>query len=606
MGKIHQLDAQTANMIAAGEVVERPAGVVKELVENAIDAGSTRIAITAEQGGIDRLTVSDNGCGMSSEDAVNAFLRHATSKIHGQNDLWDIHTLGFRGEALPSIASVSKLTMNTSDGNESTQVRIEYGKTVSVASYPCNQGTEITVEGLFYRTPARLKHLRSGSYENSLIQDLIMRFAMSHPEIAFSYVSNGREAFRTTGSDDLLEVLFLCWGREPAAQALEIKAKDYDYTLSGYLVKPNITRASRNFMQVFLNHRMVHTYRLYRAIQDGYADFIVKDRMPMAVINIDMDPHLLDVNVHPSKWEVRLSKEIQLEYLIRDSVHETLTASDLAKHADIAKEKEPQTSWFSRIQLDIDTPPAPVKQEPETVEEKEPEPVIKEVPAVKEEARTVPEETVVPAKAAPVQQKEIKEEIEEEEKETLPSLQVIGQLHERYVLCASPHGLAVLDQRRCMNRVSYERILSTMNGKAVMQDLLVPVTIHADAAMVSRLEELNEACNGLQISFEAFGPDTLLVRSVPSWLKDVEEKQFLEDLLEMFVQEKDMKYMPVEKKRAALLACRRSVHVHQKLSMQEMQALVEQLCSCQNPSHDPNGKPTVLLIDEKDLEKELS
>ena len=615
MGKIHQLDAQTANMIAAGEVVERPAGVVKELVENAIDAGSTRIAVTAEQGGIDRLTVSDNGCGMSSEDAVNAFLRHATSKIHGQNDLWDIHTLGFRGEALPSIASVSKLTMNTSDGNESTQVRIEYGKTVSVASYPCNQGTEITVEGLFYRTPARLKHLRSGSYENSLIQDMIMRFAMSHPEIAFSYVSNGREAFRTTGSDDLLEVLFLCWGREPAAQALEIKAEDYDYTLSGYLVKPSITRASRNFMQVFLNHRMVHTYRLYRAIQDGYADFIVKDRMPMAVINIDMDPHLLDVNVHPSKWEVRLSKENQLEYLIRDSVHETLAAADLAKHADITKEKEPQTSWFSRIQLDIDTPPVPAVQEPETVEEKEPEPVIQEAlslqeenTAGKEEASLVKEEIndIEEKPSASVQQPEIKEEIQEEEKDTLPSLQVIGQLHERYVLCASPHGLAVLDQRRCMSRVSYERILSSMNGKAVMQDLLVPVTIHADAAMVSRLEELNEVCAGLQISFEAFGPDTLLVRSVPSWLKDAEEKQFLEDLLEMFVQEKDMKYVPVEKKRAALLACRGSVHVHQKLSMQEMQALVEQLYSCQNPSHDPYGKPTVLFIDEKDLEKELS
>ena len=265
MGRIQQLDSQTANMIAAGEVVERPMGVVKELVDNAIDAGSTRIDISIEEGGISKITIRDNGSGMDAEDAQMAFKRHATSKIRTQNDLWSIHTLGFRGEALPSIASVSKLTMITSDGNESTKIVIEYGQTVSVSAYPCNQGTEISVEGLFYRTPARLKHMRSASYEASLIQDVIVRFALSHPEISFHLISDGRDAFRTSGQGDLLEVLFQAGGRAVAENAVKAEFEDFDYKVRGYIVKPMITRASRSNMYVFLNGRMVRTYKLYKA-----------------------------------------------------------------------------------------------------------------------------------------------------------------------------------------------------------------------------------------------------------------------------------------------------------------------------------------------------
>ena len=208
MGKIHQLDTQTANMIAAGEVVERPMGVVKELVENAIDAGSTRITVSVIDGGMTKITVRDNGIGMDSEDALNAFKRHATSKIKGQNDLFDIHTLGFRGEALPSIASVSKVTLTTSDGNDSTRVQIEYGEIKNAGNYPCDEGTEISIEGLFYRTPARLKHLKSGSYENTLIQDVIVKFVFSYPSIAFTFISNDRISFQTTGKGNLLEVIY--------------------------------------------------------------------------------------------------------------------------------------------------------------------------------------------------------------------------------------------------------------------------------------------------------------------------------------------------------------------------------------------------------------
>lgn len=288
MGIIRQLDDQIANMIAAGEVVERPMGIVKELVENAIDAGSKTIEIRVEEGGLQKITVKDDGCGMDQQDAVFAFERHATSKIHDQNDLWNIHTMGFRGEALPSIASVSKVTLTTSNGEEHTRVIMEYGNQTSVQPYPCDKGTEITIEGLFYRTPARLKHLKSGAYENSLIQDVVQRFAFAYPEIAFRFISNEHDAFRTTGNGNLLEVIYQAWGREATENAIPIHLEDYDYQVDGYIVKPNVTRASRNCMHVFLNKRMVRTYRLYKAIQDGYEDFIVKGRNPLVVLKVEM------------------------------------------------------------------------------------------------------------------------------------------------------------------------------------------------------------------------------------------------------------------------------------------------------------------------------
>ena len=369
MGRIAQLDMQTANMIAAGEVVERPMGVVKELVENAIDAGATRIQITIEEGGLSKITIMDNGCGMDASDAQMCFERHATSKIHNENDLWSIHTLGFRGEALPSIAAVAKVTLSTSDGSDATRVVIAYGKKESVSPYPCNQGTEITVEGLFYQTPARLKHMRSGAYESSLIQDVISRFALSHPEIAFHFINDGRDAFRTSGQGDLLEVLYAVYGKAAAENAIAVDFSDFDYHVSGYLIKPMLSRASRNMMHIFLNGRMVRTYKLYQSVQDAYADFMPKGRYPMCVLSITMDPHLLDVNVHPSKWEVRISKETQLELLIKEEVAKALRGNA----AVVAKEEEPKTEYYQPLAFNTDElSVSPSRQEPEPVRQEEP------------------------------------------------------------------------------------------------------------------------------------------------------------------------------------------------------------------------------------------
>ena len=599
MGKIRQLDEQTANMIAAGEVVERPMGVVKELVENAIDAGSTRITVSSEEGGIASLTVSDNGCGMDSQDAANAFLRHATSKIRTSEDLWDIGTLGFRGEALPSIASVSRLTLTTSDGKDNTRVVIEYGKTVSVSAWPCNQGTEITVENLFYRTPARLKHLRSGAYENSLIQDVIMKFALSHPEIAFRYISSGKEAFRTSGSGDLREVLYQCWGREAAELSVPVSFSDYDYECTGYLVKPSVNRASRNFMHIFLNGRMVKTYRLYQAVMDGYEDFIVKGRKPLCVLNIKMDPHLLDVNVHPSKWEVRISKENQLEYLLRDNVRDALKNTMLAPNIRPAREPV----QYEQIRLDTNAaftaPYAEAKKPAETIPQKA------------EELREAPVKPTNLKPPSPAVQKQEEPQKTEEKPEPeviiqkLPEMQVIGQLHEKFILCACEEGLAVVDQHAAQERVHYEEYCAALNRNPVMMDCLVPISLTAGNDLVRRVDEVNEAAADLHITFEPFGNDTLVVRSVPAWMKDVEEEPFLQDVLDNFRSERKSSYTKMEKKKIATMACHHSIRFNRRLTAAEMNEVIRQLNDCENPYHCPHGRPTFVILSEKELAKEF-
>ena len=595
MGKIHQLDTQTANMIAAGEVVERPMGVVKELVENAIDAGSTRITVSVIDGGMTKITVRDNGIGMDSEDALNAFKRHATSKIKGQNDLFDIHTLGFRGEALPSIASVSKVTLTTSDGNDSTRVQIEYGEIKNAGNYPCDEGTEISVEGLFYRTPARLKHLKSGSYENTLIQDVIVKFAFSYPSIAFTFISNDRISFQTTGKGNLLEVIYQAWGREAGENAIAVDFSDYDYHVTGYIVKPSLTRVSRNCMHVFLNGRMVRTFRLYKSILDGYEDFIVKGRNPLVVLNVEMDPQLLDVNVHPSKWEVRISKENQLEYLIKDNIREALKSTILAPVAEVkaAVQKVSVEPIFFDTNSALVTPFVAKKEVTVT-------PVV--------EPKSI--ETIKEENIKPVIQEEIKEEkiIEEKEiqHEKLPEMTVIGQLHEKFILCSTEKGLAILDQHACQERVHYEELLQKLDETTpAMMELLVPISILAGNDLVERVDEINASISDMHFQFEPFGRDTFIVRSVPMWMKEVEEERFLQDVIDNFKNDRDSKYARMEKKKIATMACHSSIRFNRTLSLDEMKEVVKQLYKCQNPYHCPHGRPTFIILDEKELTKEF-
>ena len=569
MGKIRQLNAQTANLIAAGEVVERPQGVVKELVENAIDAGSTRIEVSLTQGGLEKIIVSDNGSGMDAADASACFMRHATSKIHDADDLWAIHTLGFRGEALPSIGAVAAVTMLTADGESATRVKIAYGSLQEAVPYPCDQGTTMIVEGLFYRTPARLKHMRSGAYEASLIQDLIMRFALCHPDIAFSLRNGERQVFRTSGSGDLAEVIFQCWGRMPAENAIPIHLEDEDYQVNGFLVKPEVTRASRNFMQVFLNRRLVRSYRLERVIQEGYSAFIAHDRQPMAVLSIEMDPHLLDVNVHPGKWEVRLSKENQLEYLLRDGIKQTLTGIELI-HQVSTKAQEEEPAYYAQTEMDFPFSP---KMEME-------------------------------AKEAPhVVRKNDDEEKNDEEEASLPLLTVLGSLHGRWIVCSCEKGLALVDQRAAHARILYEQLQD--HQIKTLSALLVPLTVKVKAVTVERLEELNAWAEEFGIVYEEFGPDMLRVREVPAWLSTYRPQEFVQDLADAFEQEEQNPTPQAQGKVMAKLAYRQAMHIGQTISKEESIALLERLAACKNPWQDASHHPTLIIYSAAVISREF-
>ena len=604
-------------------------GVVKELVENAIDAGSTRIVVSITDGGIEKVQVEDNGCGMDHIDARLAFLRHATSKIRVQNDLWNIHTLGFRGEALPSIASVSKLTMNTSDGNDATHIVMEYGKETAYEAMACPAGTSITVEGLFYHTPARLKHLRSASYEASLIQNLLVSFALSHPEIAFRLFSQDKEAFRTSGNGNLLEVLFQAAGRSAAENAVKIDLNDFDYHVSGYIVKPVITRASRTMEHVFMNHRIVRDFKLYKAIQDGYGNGLPAGRYPLTVLNIDMDPHLLDVNVHPSKWEVRLSKETQLEYLIRDGIHDALResvpvpeskpvirtpyyhpqsfdAEELRpKDLAVSEEKPEQTESIQNRQNRRDSQLIQ-KQETESTEQiPEPETIVTSQSAISpaEESRNTAETPVqseIAQDNALLSHYSVQEQTKyQPKKKSFPMMDVIGQYKGKWILCACEKGLAVIDQKRAMAVAETQKVIDSLQKAPVMSSLLVPITIHAGSDLVSRLGVINDQVSCLYIHFEPFGSDTLMVREIPSWLQDLDPSAFLEDLVDGFRHEEKVDALAQLKKEMAKAISLRSQNTN--LGKEEMQSLLTQLSQCEDPFVTVEGKPVFVIVDEKTL-----
>lgn len=591
------MDSQTANLIAAGEVVERPAGVVKELVENAIDAGSTRIAIVLEEGGLKKITVTDNGSGMDAADAQACFGRHATSKIHAAKDLWSIHTLGFRGEALPSIASVSKVTLLTSDGRDATKVVIAYGKPVSVSSYPCSQGTEISVEGLFYETPARLKHMRSSGYEGSLVQDIVYKFALSHPEIAFHLMNDGRDSFRTSGQGDLLEVIFNIYGQGAASAAIPVHFEDYDYIVDGYLIGPSITRASRNAMQIDLNGRMVRTYKLYKAVQEGYAEFIPNGRYPLCILSVQMDPHLMDVNVHPSKWEVRLSKENQLEVLLRENVHAALANGGALKHIN---ETKASVQYYQPLSFDTDDL-MPPREEPEKAQ-----PLKEETPFVMDEKMRQSIQKEMNEENARLHEQEAQEKEEVYEAPSFPELRVIGQYRESYIVAESAQGLVLIDQHAASERIAFEKIRAELEDTATYIPLLLPITIKAGTDVVGRLEELNETCKQVHIHFESFGPDTLAVREVPAWMRDIEKETFLQDLIDSFKNENDKKKVVLDSGHISTLAASMAVKKARHFSVDEMKQLVNNLSRCMNPYQDAHGHNTMIIFDDKNIKKEFA
>lgn len=599
MSRIQHLDEHLMNMIAAGEVVERPQGIVKELVENSIDAEATRIEVLLKDGGMDRIQVIDNGIGMDAADATLAFERHATSKIHEVKDLWSISTLGFRGEALPSIASVSHVVLLTNNGTESSRVEIDYGKLLSAQPYASNQGTDISVSGLFLRTPARLKHLKSIPYETALITSVMERFALSHPHISFKLVANDKVLLETSGRGDLVEVIHAVYGKETARNTVMLEAQDYDYHLSGVVVLPAINRASKNYITIFMNKRMVRSYRITKAITDAYASYLPKERYPIVVLDIEMDSQLIDVNVHPSKWEIRLSKEKQLEELVQKSVESVLRANMIAPEIQgfeaIGEEKK-ETIVFQNLDLSETAVSIP---KTEMFSMKEEETTYHKSAEVFEKSETVmvTEEIVEP------EEKPVEVTLQ---KEVFPQMRVIGQLHGKYILAEDDTFLYIVDQHAAQEKYHYEQFNKRLQEPiSEFFELLIPVQLEIGSSGIQRLDEINEQLNTIGIQLETFGGNTLIVRKVPVWMHQVDIELFLRDMLDYFFEEKDISLERMRKKAVATMACHSSIRFNRHLSKIEMEQVLTDLKNCEEPFHCPHGRPTFMRLSDKQLEKEF-
>lgn len=590
MSKIHVLSEHLTNMIAAGEVVERPAGIVKECVENSIDAKAKTIEIEAFQGGIERLIITDDGIGMDKEDAHLAFMRHATSKMHSEEDLFNIHTMGFRGEALPSIASVAKVELNTNDSNESTLIRYSYGELICEESSSCPRGTKIDISGLFVKTPARFKHLKSPSYEFSVIADIVNKMALSHPEIRFKLSHDGRVVFQTSGNGKIQEILYQMYGREVAENAVYFEGKNDDFKIHGYAIQPKINRATKYFMYITLNTRLIRSVPIQKAILDAYSHFLPPNRFPIVVLQIESDAQLVDVNVHPNKWEVRLSKQNDLLELVKNTIRDSLSNS----LQTVQIKPKVKTPIFEQEILNF---PYPIKNERKTN------------PSIKEEKIEYPTELEVLTKPE-LQKEESIQEIESVEKavgyEFFYHLKVIGQLKDSYILCENEEGLVIIDQHAAQERYHYEMLQETLNKPCNnLQPLMLPIQLDVSSNIMSQVNTINEKTSFFGLEFEPFGNDQLIVREIPLWFQDVHEEAFLYDLLDLFEKDNEIDMSKLRKHVLATMACHSSIRFNRSLTMDEMKQVIEDLKKCKQPYHCPHGRPTIITMSDHDLRKEF-
>lgn len=593
MSKIHVLSEHLTNMIAAGEVVDRPANIVKECVENAMDAHAKVIQVEVYQGGIDRIIITDDGDGMDYEDAHLAFMRHATSKMWDEADLFNIQTMGFRGEAIPSIASVAHVDLETNNGQECTHIVYDYGKLDCEEYTNCPKGTKIDVSGLFVKTPARFKHLKSINYEFSIIANLINRLALSHPEIRFRLSHDDRVVFQTSGNGKIQEILYQMYGREVATNAVEFDAKNDDFHIYGYAVQPKISRATKYFMFLSLNTRLIRSNALQKAILDAYEDFMPKNRYPIVVLQIESDTQLVDVNVHPNKWEVRLSKQADLVELIRTTLTNQLRSS--LKTVEVKQKKTEPIYEQPKI-----TFPYPVQQE--KVEIKKKEDTIEQSFSNYTKVEDFKEKEVI------VNQTIVQEEVKEYDHGYVffDHLQVLAQLHDSYILCSNEDGLVIVDQHAAQERYHYEQIKEAFNQKVTQkQPLMAPIQLDVSPDVMAQVDTINEKVDYFGLNFEAFGTDQLIVREVPLWFQDVHQEDFLQDLIDYFMQNQQVDLNALRHKVLATMACHSSIRFNRPLSMDEMKQVIEDLKKCKQPYHCPHGRPTVITLSDNDLRKEF-
>lgn len=590
MSRIKVMDEVLANKIAAGEVVEKTMNVVKELVENSIDAKSSEITIKLIDSGVKEIEVSDNGIGMDKEDAVMAFSRHATSKLKNLDDLFYIESLGFRGEALPSIASVSNVCLKTSNGETGTLVALEGGENIKVSSCDLQEGTTITVSDLFYNTPVRLKYLKNLYVELSNIVEYVDKMALSYPDIKFCLINNDKVLLRTDGSGDLLKVIYQIYGADVTKKMISISGENDDYYISGFISYPEVTKSNRNGITTLVNGRVIKNNELNKIIIDSYHTYIPKDKFPIVVLNIDVDPILIDINIHPTKMDIKFSKMDTLKELVTDLVTKKLkqltlipnaAVRDVSSIAEVSKQIKKSNddvsynsvlgdkTSYEEIKLDFEVN-AREERYNETKEEKNTDEV---------------------------------EEVPVEKEYRIKKMEPRGIVYSTYIIAENEDGMYIIDQHAAAERINYEKVLEALKEKVVIVDLLIPVKIELSASEALIVKENFSLLEEYGFKTEEFGINTIIVRSHPSWIMDDVAEECIRKVIDIIITRESFDFDLFVWKMAATMACRMSIKANDYISYDDQMFLLDSLRKCDNPFTCPHGRPTIITYTRYDLEK---
>lgn len=652
MRQIHVLDSETIDKIAAGEVVERPASVVKELVENAIDAGATAITVEAKEGGITFLRVTDNGSGMAGEQLRIAFVRHATSKIESAEDLNHIGSLGFRGEALSSIAAVSRVEVitKTSDGLTGTRMSIEGGVETEFEEIGAPEGTTFLVRNLFYNTPVRRKFLKQPATEGGYIADLMEHLAMSRPDISFKFVLGNQVKFHTSGNGDLKEVIYRIFGREVANALIPIQCKREGITVEGYLGKPVLVRANRNYELYYINGRFIKSSVIARAIEEGYKEYLMQHKFPMCVLHISMDAEAVDVNVHPTKMDVRFSNNLLVCETIRDMVHDVLSGKEMIPEASLDTERErrqqeekeavslkkmktPEPFEAKRTQtflVEEEKAPyhaekeqksfqtSPVWQRVRNTPEKEEEPARRKEPKADQELFFVEEDKPAMQQPEPeIKRFDMEDDLQSavqlnlfEEKlltqDNRDRYRLIGQVFETYWMIQFEDKLMIVDQHAAHEKVKYERLMKQYHDRQVLsQTLFPPVVVSLSGQEEAVLQEYMGTFLELGFEVEHFGGSEYALRSVPVDLYGSDERALFLSVLDELSEDAVKRNPRVIEEKIASMSCKAAVKGNHRMSPQEAERLIDELLTLDNPYNCPHGRPTIVTISQYEMEKKF-
>ena len=593
MNRINLMSPELANMIAAGEVIERPSSVIKELVENSIDAKATRIEVDIYDVGRKLIRVKDDGFGMSREDAKLAFKRHASSKVKSVYDLMRITSLGFRGEALPSIASVSNVILLTSDGEEGTKIVLSPSKEMEVSDAALRKGTTFEIRDLFFNTPARMKYLKSDKTENASSIEVMEHLSMCYSDVSFVLRIDGKTIFETTGRGDLKEVIALIYGKEVAKKLLEVSFEGEGYSFSGYIGEPSISYSTRYDILNFLNRRSVYVPKVQKAFIDAYKDYLPPSRYPFVAVNFSVDYSLVDVNVHPTKREVRLS----IEEEVASNVYKEVKRSLLLTRQSFV------SSSISGATLTLEQPT--LKEDDfanifEENEKKQPQEAFKDVVTLFDEFDKEEKENYI--KDSLIIEDDVSPRFES--KTNFPSLTLIGQVFDTYLLAQGEDGLYFIDQHAAAERINFEKCEDDFNSSSSRVVPLIPLVIELPYSSLTNYDKEHIlALESLNIYTSSFGGNAIKVDEIPSYLSEEDDESVLRDIILSTLKGNKVDIASLKRLSIASRACKMSLKANRLLTREEQLRLLKNLANCRNPLNCPHGRPTIVKVSKYDLEK---